>query len=123
MADFALDASGDVDVSTNTFVLITGIDAIRQELQIRYRMFLAEWFLNREEGTPYFENIIKKNPNDAQVRAVLIDVALTTPGVEEVRSYEATLDAPSRVLTVALQIGVIVGGELVYEPFIVDVEV
>ena len=123
MADLKLDSTSDLDVTTNDFEVINGIDAIRQELQIRYRFFLGEWFLNSEEGTPYFEHIIKKNANDAQVRAILLDVAKSTPGVVEVRSYEADLDSVNRVLTVSLQLGVSTDEGLVYEPFIVEVEI
>lgn len=123
MADLELDGTGDLDLTTNDAVVLTGIEAIRQELQIRYRYFLGEWFLNREEGTPYFEHILKKNANDAQVRAVLLEVAKTTPGVVEVRSYAASLDGPSRVLTVTLQLGVTTDEGLVYEDFVIEVEV
>ena len=123
MADLALDTTGDLDFSTNDAVVIYGAEAIRQELQIRYRYFLGEWFLDPEEGTPYFEHVLKKNANDAQVRAVLLDVAKTTPGVEEVRSYAASLDGPTRVLTVTLQFGVTTDEGLVYEDFIVQVEI
>jgi len=123
MADLALDTTGDLDFSTNDAVVIEGIVAIRQELQIRYRYFLGEWFLNPEEGTPYFEHVIKKNANDAQVRAVLVGVAKDTPGVEEVRYYNAVLDGPNRLLTVTLQLGVTTAEGLVYEDFVIDVEI
>ena len=123
MADLKLDSTGDLDVTTNDFEVLNGIEAIRQELQIRYRFFLGEWFLNSQEGTPYFEHIIKKNANDAQVRAILVDVAKSTPGVVEVRSYEAELDSVNRILTVSMQFGATTDEGLVYEPFIVEVEI
>ena len=122
MADFLLDSTGDLDFATNDLVIVEGIDAIRQELQIRYRFFLGEWFLNEAEGTPYFENILKKNANDAQVQAVLTEVARTTPGVLEVRSYAADQDAVNRRLTVTLQAGVTTEEGLVYRDFVIDVE-
>lgn len=122
MSDFLLDSSGDLDLSTNDLEISDGIDAIRQELQIRYRFFVGEWFLDRAEGVPYIENVLKKNANDAHVRMLLIDVAKSTPGVSEVRSYSASLDNSTRVLTVALEIGANIDNELIYEPFIVEVE-
>ncbi len=123
MADFKLTASGDLDLSTNDIQIIDGIDAIRQELQIRYRFFLGEWFLNAEEGVPYIENILKKNPSDAQVRNILTEVARTTPGVDQVQSFTADLDSATRRLTVTLDAGVVVDGQLVFVPFVVEVEV
>ena len=123
MADFKLTTSGDLDFSTNDLQLVDGIDAIRQELQIRYRFFLNEWFLNRAEGVPYVEDVLKKNPNEARVRAVLAEVALDTPGVESVQNLEMDLDAAERRLTVQIDIGARVNGALVFEPFIVEVEI
>ena len=123
MADFLLDSSGDLDFSSNDLVIVEGIAAIQQELQIRYRFFLGEWFLDANEGTPYFEHILKKNANDAQVRAVLTEVARTTPGVLEVRSYAADLDSVNRRLTVTLQLGVTTAEGLVYEDFVIEVEI
>jgi hypothetical protein len=121
MADLKLTTAGDLDFSTNDLQIIEGLEAIRQELQIRYRFFLGEWFLNRDEGVPYLEHVLKKNATDAQVRLVLLEVAKTTPGVDEVRDYDADLDRANRVLTVSMEIGAIVDGELVFEPFVVEV--
>lgn len=122
MADLKLTTSGDLDLSTNDFQILTGIEAIRQELQIRYRFFLGEWFLNGLEGVPYVRDVLKKNPNESRVRAVMTEVALDTPGVEKVANYVATLDAAARNLTVQLDIQALVNGVLVYEPFIVEVD-
>lgn len=123
MADLALDATGDLDLSTNDFTLVEGLEAIRQELQIRYRFFLGEWFLNENEGVPYQNDVLKKNPNEARVRAVMIEVARTTPGVREVTSLELSLDGESRTLSVTVTVGADAGEGLVYEEFIIDVEV
>jgi hypothetical protein len=123
MADLQLDSAGDLDFSANDAVVIIGAEAIRQELQVRYRFFLGEWFLNPEEGTPYFEHVLKKNANDAQVRAVLVEVAKTTPGVVEVRSFSSTLNTVTRTLTVVFQAGIITDEGLVYEPFVIEVEI
>lgn len=121
--DLLLDAGGDLDVSTNDFAVVDGIQAIRQELQIRYRFFLGEWFLDTTEGVPYIRDVLKKNPNEAQVRALLASVATSTPGINKVQSIDLSLDNVTRTLTVELDVEATVGGELVYEPFILEVEV
>lgn len=123
MSDLLLDATGDLDLSTNDLQIVDGIQAIRQELQIRYRFFLGEWFLHPEEGTPYQLHVLKKNPNEAKVRQVFADVALTTPGVEEIRALTTSIDNATRTLTVNLELGVTVNGTLVYDSFVIEVEV
>ena len=123
MADLKLTTSGDLDLSSNDLEVLDGIEAIRQELQIRYRFFLNEWFLNRAEGVPYIQDVLKKNPSEARVRAVLAEVALDTPGIEAVQNLELDLDTAERRLTVKIDIAARVDGALVYEPFIVEVEI
>lgn len=122
MVDFLLDAAGDLDLSTNDLQLVDGIDAIRQELQIRYRFFLGEWFLNGAEGVPYVQDVLKKNANESRVRAMLSNVALQTPGVVQVQSLALDIDTATRLLTVTMDLGANVDGTLVYEPFVVEVE-
>ena len=123
MADLLLDSTGDLDLSTNDLQLVTGLAAIRQELQIRYRFFLGEWFLNDEEGVPYQLHVLKKNPNEAKVRAMLMDVARGCPGVIEIRSLSTSLDNATRTLTVTIEVGAEVNGALVYESFVIEVEI
>ena len=123
MADFLLDATGDLDLSTNDIQIVTGLAAIRQELQIRYRLWLGEWFLNTAEGVPYLGNILGKGGDEARTRAIMVSVATGTPGVDVVQSYGADYDGPTRTLTITLGIGATIGGELVYDTFVIPVEI
>ena len=121
--DLLLNAAGDLDLSENDLQLVDGVEAVRQELQIRYRFFLGEWFLDPTEGVPYIRDVLKKAPNEARVRAMLIEVARTTPGVASVESIDLDLDASLRRLTVSLDLQVDVSGTLTYLPFVVEVEI
>lgn len=121
--DLLLDTAGDLDLSTNDLQLVDGVEAVRQELQIRYRFFLGEWFLDPNEGVPYIRDVLKKAPNESQVRALLAEVARDTPGVAQVDGIELDLDNATRTLTVTLQLTVDVTGELTYESFVVEVNV
>jgi len=121
--DLLLNAAGDLDLTTNDLQLVDGIDAVRQELQIRYRFFVGEWFLDPEEGVPYIRDVLKKAPNESQVRALLAEVARTTPGVASVDNLTLDLDAATRVLTVRLDLQVDVSGTLTYVPFVVEVNI
>lgn len=123
MTDLLLDSSGDLDLSTNDLQLVEGLAAIGQELQIRYRFFIGEWFLNTEEGTPYHPHILKKNPNEAKVRAILTEVARTTPGVVEIRNLSLSYDNLERELSVTIEVGAEVNGVLTYATFIIEVTI
>lgn len=121
--DLLLDTAGDLDLTTNDIQLVDGVEAVRQELQIRYRFFVGEWFLDPTEGVPYIRDVLQKNPNEAQVRALLTEVARSTPGVESVDAISLDLDTATRTLTVSLDLQANVSGTLVYVPFVVEVQV
>ena len=52
------ESTGDIDLTNGAFSLVSGIDAIRQNIQIRCQFILGEWFLNRLEGIPFFTEIL-----------------------------------------------------------------
>jgi hypothetical protein len=82
--------------------LVSGKDAIVQNLRIRYQFFLGEWFLDTRKGIPYYEKILIKNPNRDEVLSILREVALETPGIETVDRFDADLDTTARELSVDL---------------------
>lgn len=82
--------------------LVSGVDEVQQRLRIRYRFFLATWFLDLLLGLPWFQDILIKNPSLPIVGAVLRQVALTCPGVASLSAFELSLDSGTRELTVDL---------------------
>lgn len=98
--DIKLDANGDLDASTGTFVIISGADAIRQSLRIRLQFFLGEWFLDQRLGVPYYERILVKNPSTNVVRSILREAILETPGVIETTAFRTDYDNAARRMTV-----------------------
>jgi hypothetical protein len=58
---------------------------VAQRLTVRFNFFLGEWFLDLNEGTPWFQRIMVKAPSDKVIRAVLTNVILGCEGI-------ATLD-------------------------------
>lgn len=101
MSDIKLNTAGDVDVSEPDLQLTSGIEAIDQHLKQRLRMFLGEWFLDNRIGLPYFQHILKKNPDPIVIDSVYKRQILTTPGVLELLSFNLDLDIPTRKLTVS----------------------
>jgi len=80
--DIALDSTGDIEVVNGETRLVEGLEAIQQHLTIRLRLFRGEWFLNLEVGVPYFESVLKKNPDPVELDDVFKVAILQTPGVE-----------------------------------------
>lgn len=121
MSDLALAIpTHDLDLSSNDLELVEGDDAITQNLRIRYRFFLGEWFRDTREGIPYYQRILIKSPIQGDVISILRQVALTTTGIAEVNRFDAAFDGATRELTIDLW-AVSVSGEPIQlnEPFIV----
>lgn len=93
MSDLAVLANGDIKVVEGDVLLTTGVDAIRQHLEIRLQTFLGEWFLDQRIGVPYFEDVFKKNPDLTVLNAVFTKAILDTPGVNSLGSLSFDLQS------------------------------
>ena len=99
--DLQLDSDFDLDLVEGDLALIEGLDAIRQHVRQRLQLFLGEWFLDITVGVPYFQNVYVKNPNFIVVEALFRDRVLSTPGIDEVNSFDFDYDNNTRQLSVS----------------------
>jgi hypothetical protein len=126
MKTFGIDDSGayegDLSVVNNAFVMLenteTVKEATKQLLRSRLRTFLGEWFLDITEGTPYFEDIFKKNPDFAIVLEAFKTRILGTDGIDSIDSYEMDF-LDNRVLS--LEFTVAAGDDTITESIIIEV--
>jgi len=80
-------------------VLNFGADAVKQHIGQRLKMFSGEWFLNLSEGVPYYQDILVKNPNPDIIDGIFKNVILSTPGVDELLTFNLNYDAALRTLS------------------------
>lgn len=100
--DLTIDpTTGDLLVTAGDLPLVTDIDAIRQEAEIRMSFFLGEWFLDVTAGIPYFQSILVKAPNLNAIRSIFIDEVLNVVGIKSVLSMDLSYDAVARKLSVS----------------------
>lgn len=95
--------TGELVLSNGDLALITGSDAVLQDIHRRLRTFLGEWFLDIEAGVPYYQDILKKNPNPQVVATVIQNAILGTLGVIELQEFDSQLDSTARQLTVTFK--------------------
>ena len=91
MSDLSIDTSGDIKVVDGDVVLNTGIESIRQHIEIRLRAFFGEWFLDQRIGVPYFDNVFRKNPDLTVLNAIFTKAILDTPGVNSLQALTFNL--------------------------------
>jgi hypothetical protein len=98
--------------------------AVAQDLRTRLNMFRGEWFLDLQEGVPYFENIIGvKDPDKNQIKSIFRDAILATDYVTSVTSLDLVIDGSTRSATLDFVCTVSDGSTLEsadFEPFIVS---
>lgn len=86
IGDLMLTTTGDEVVLTELRLEVS------QRLFIALQFFKSEWFLDENEGLPYFERILVKAPEDRVIRSVFAQVIEGTEGVERLQSFSYTID-------------------------------
>lgn len=109
---------GDVRLVGGQIVLTTGDDAIRQDLQVRLRWFLNEWFLDKRTGVPWFQQLIGQPVSDAIFERVIRRVITTTPGVARIEQFALVRDALVRNMAVNFRVVTANGTTLTFTDFI-----
>ncbi len=112
---------GDLDITSGELTMLDGTDAIAQHLSIRLKMFKGEWFLNTDEGMPYYENILVKNPKIAVVVSLFKKAIQSTPGVAELLSIEPDYDPDTRTLSLDFAARTTEGETLTFSEFVINV--
>ena len=119
LVDLALDeTSWDIYTENRDLAVVSGIDAIKQNLRQRFQTFLGENEYDISAGIPYFQDIFKKNPDPILVRSAFVDVAVETPGVLELTNLELDLDKSTRELTITFR-AITTSGIVDYGPAVI----
>lgn len=99
--------AGDLDFSTGDFVLLDGAAFARQQVQIRLQFFLGEWFLNQNEGLPYFQQVLIKNPDASILDDIFRQAILGAQSILSILSLNFDFDGPTRVLSISFEAQVV----------------
>ncbi len=100
-SDLAVDQiTGDLVVEAFDLKIERSLEAIAQELRLRLRFFLGEWYLDRTFGVPYYQTVFQKPADAAILDSVFKDAILATPGVVRLETFSIDFDGPSRLLSV-----------------------
>ena len=115
--DLKLDINGDLDLTNGDLTLVTGTDRMKQQIEIRLRMFLGEWFLDARSGMPYFQGIFAK-PFDASFTSLKIRQAVVgVASIVDVTNMDLDLNNTTRALSVSFAAIADTGAEIVFEGF------
>ncbi len=103
MSDLTMNLlTNDLLLKNGDISVVTGDDAIIQNLQQSLQLWLGEWFLDTTKGVPFKQQILVKNPVIDLVQADIINTALAVPGVVEVTNISFDYDAAGRSISMSL---------------------
>lgn len=78
-------------------------DAVAQVVESRLNLWLRDWYLDLNEGTPYQTSVLGKyteNARDPVMQARILE----TPGVTELAAYSSTFDPQTRAFRLSAEI-------------------
>lgn len=76
---------------------INSPEAVAQAVKTTLRLWLGEWYLNLNSGTPYAEEIVGKHPDQkATADNALIAVITSVQGVENIQNFSSVIDPATR---------------------------
>lgn len=109
MSSFVLTDDYDIDITKGLMSLNTTYEALRQHLEVKFQIFLNEWFLDTTVGVPYFEEIFVKQSNFIVVQQILKEVISTTDGVNTITRFDFDYEPTSRLASLSFEVDTIYG--------------
>ena len=95
--DIMLDNKGDLLFKDNDILLA---DSVAQKIKIRLLWFEKEWRWNREQGLPYFEDILIKDYDVNHIESIIRQSIFEIEEVTEVKDVKLTVNRQTRVATI-----------------------
>lgn len=107
------DANGDMVFGNGLLdFYIDSPEAVGQSVETRLKLWLGEWFVNVEDGTPYQTNVLGTNKSKSAPIAIRERI-FKTPGVTEIVSFDYSIDANARSIAIRSTINTIYGQTIV----------
>lgn len=102
MNDLMLDPiTHDLLITGLDLSVITGADRVRQNLLIKLRLWVGEWFLDTQFGTPYIERILGKQVSLNGAIAALKKSILEVNDVSNISSFIYTFNRQERKIDIS----------------------
>jgi hypothetical protein len=96
----------DIDISSGGFQLTddTTGETLAQKIGIALKLFKGEWFVNKNDGVPYHQQILQHKGDKALTDAILRSYILNIAGVASVPRFNSTINKATRTYTLNFQV-------------------
>lgn len=99
--DLLLDTDGDLVVAVTDLVFSSGVESVAQALRIRLLTFRGEWFLDLDNGVPYYQDLLGQKFDQITAQAAFREAIVGTDNVDEILSLSTSFDGATRTLNVS----------------------
>jgi len=99
--DLLLDSNNDLVIEGFDLQLTSNKISLGQLLKQRLKSFKGDWFLDINEGMPYYEDIIGQRNSVDAIRAIFTREIRQTEGVKDIVSLDMSVGARTRTLNVS----------------------
>lgn len=115
--DIKLDANGDIVIVDGDFVFTSGLEAVVQDIKIGLRTIRGEWFLDLEEGVPYYEGetvpaseaLLGELFDEPKALSAFRATILARAAVSDILSLGVAFEGATREMTVEFRVRTIFG--------------
>ena len=108
--DLALDLdTNDLTFEDRDLATVSGSELVAQRLQVALQLFKGEWFLDADAGIPWYQEILEKCVPTTVVDSILRKQIVATEGVNRILKYASSIDAATRIVSVAFTVDTVYG--------------
>jgi len=111
MQDYRLQ-DGDIVISDNDLAFT---ESVAQRLTQKLRLWRGEWFLDRQAGFPYLQQVLGQRPRPEVVSSLLRQTITNDPDVRDVANIDLMYDDAARELSASFRAVLIDGTEQTIE--------
>lgn len=111
MIGFKLNEDGDIYKESGKIALLSTVqEYVRQKLQIKFRTFQTEWFLDQAFGMPYLSNytggatILNKGMDKADIDALFVFEIRQEPEVIKLQYFNSNYNAYTRLYDTTFEV-------------------
>jgi hypothetical protein len=101
--------TNDLNFESRDLTVVSGSALVAQRLKVALQLFKGEWFLDAEQGVPWYQEILEKGVDTNVIDSILRDKVIKTPGVNRILEWSSEIDAATRTVSVAFTVDTVYG--------------
>lgn len=95
--DFKLDpVTWDLVIENGDFVFVSGSEAVAQRCKYKLQLFKGEWFLDKDAGTPWIQELLGQKLDITLARSIFYNLLIKVDGVASIEQLEVEINSSTR---------------------------